>query len=53
VDVVITDNTDGFGQDHPRNEVSGLDPSTAALLMFGGYEAEHDLAEHPDAEELP
>ena len=42
-----------WGSDQDRDEALGLDPSTASLLMFGGDETEHDLAEHPDAEELP
>ena len=52
MDVVKTDNADEPNRGNTKDEAPELDPSTASLLMFGGDETEHDLAEHPDAEEL-
>jgi hypothetical protein len=52
VDVVKSDNADGPERDDSRDEAPKLDPKTVSLLMFGGDETEHDLAEHPDAEEV-
>jgi hypothetical protein len=37
---------------HGKSEAIELDASNATLLMFGGDETEHELAEHLDAEEL-
>jgi hypothetical protein len=52
VDVVNDDNTCDPLQVEAEERAEELDPSAASLLMFGGGEAEHDLATHPDAESL-